>query len=244
MGKLIERISLDFEEKLYAAAMNPPMDGSSKETMDAYAEKMSRIKTFCSDNYAPAAIRRGAMAKRVSYGVLTEFLAALGMTIRDMYAVVGIELKWPSEMMRELANICDKILTEEENEKLLKIISNLVPDLYFLDDETKYKPTVRVYQWVQLNYPTKEERSSIPNFELLERVWINRKLTSTIETENLPAVSMATGLTLHWILGTDMCVLAEKEKTEEILDGFCLLSDNLKQSIYVAVKEIIAEKKN
>ena len=154
--------------------------------------------------------------------------------IWDAYFAVPIgeqfPVKWASEEQRNMCHLVDR-MNEGQQNVLYELCYEMLPNqkAYALKRYNIASPAeMRNFDVLSLtNNHSAACKALAIDLGIAER-WIegtrrNRAQISAIPHEYIPAVSLATGVSPHWLLGSKGPVLAQRASTERVMDIFCFL---------------------
>lgn len=178
--------------------------------------------------------------KIITYDKLSEFLRICRLRVDDMFRLINVKVDWPSEDFKHIAALCDK-LPAELIKQVAETARKMSPDWHKSEDAQNMFPTHRALYIIRRTLET-SDRSSI-EIPSLAHAWGDGKMFTTVETKELPEISVFLGVSLRWLmrLDDDILVYAKKPETEAVLEEFSFLSEDAKIDLINSVEDILRE---
>lgn len=138
--------------------------------------------------------------KRLSHKALPELLSVADLNICGMYGLMGTKIDWLNDEVRELGEACDK-LTPSAREAVKELAFDFAPDCWRAPEILKLTPTKKaLFAYKRLRAP----RGKVDEDDMapppLKKVFKDAKCTTTLNTNDLPAVAESLQVSLHWLL--------------------------------------------
>ena len=209
-----ERVGKTDKENIVDLMKKQPLDKESK----AWAETRSQ-----------------SYGKSLTYGEFEEVMDRSGLTVRDLFGAMGVEIVWPNETFRTIAEICEK-LPQETLEKVRDMVVKTVPNWCWAINEEK--PSLKLMEASIRRTVMLRERTKSGKDPLAKRK-SNRLVR--LKPQEMVDESARMGISMHWVLNLKpkYLIYGTKPEIEEILDGFSFMQPSLRESFVAALKEMV-----
>lgn len=175
----------------------------------------------------------------LTYADLSEAMDLSGLTVRELFRAVGVEIGWPSETFRVVAKICE-VLPQKILEKVRDCVVSTVPSWCWIEEE---KPSLKLVEASMRRTVMLRERGDSGRAE--DAPLAKRKCNRLIrlKPQGLVDESIRMGISMHWVLNLkpQYCIYGTRAESEEILDGFSFMQPRFRKSFVTALKEIAIE---
>lgn len=178
--------------------------------------------------------------KNITYDTLPVFLQKSGLTMRDLFAHLGIEVAFPNNQAAQIATYC-KDLSNDEIQRIYKIVKMTAPALPF--EDPKMGPLKRLTSLYRTTFSVnKENKDEARQGKARNNITVS---ASAISFNSIIQIANEMELSLHWILnlGDEISVYTDSPMIDSILDYFSFSSPQLKKVFLNLLQEICAAKR-
>lgn len=161
----------------------------------------------------------------------------------DIPAGSKFPVRWATDTLAELCRIIDR-MTDEQKNTLYGICIRLLPKL--TAEALKEYDDTDAYERRIVNVLARTHNDSscclalYDDLGIVQRWQYNRRngiIVASTPHEYMSAISLATGISIHWMLKAgDVPVLAETGSTERVMDIICFLPAQLQEVLYHSLK--------
>lgn len=164
-------------------------------------------------------------ARPVAYGELPALLGIAGLDICGMYALTGVEVRWPTADAERFARAL-AALSRAEADAAARLSETLAPELTRRKDVLGMLPTARVeFLWeLSSTHLTRGARlADVPG--PIAELCGPRGTRTIFPTADLPLASEYFGVSLYWLLGQPpgLTVLTERPELEAAVSNYLFM---------------------
>ena len=248
-------LTKDDEQRIYAAVekMNQIQDSDSKNVKAAKTQKAEAIRLY-QKKYSRAKSSKSApdIPKRLSYERLEEFMGCAGLSYRDLFEICGgedgnrVKLTWAKPSEEEMCKLLDAC-SENEKAAVKDLIMDALPVSIKAALTQAGQSAERLFVLAGLRERVFDESNRLIQGDVQMRSardnWVSsgaqrKRIWKTIGFSKYAKITKDFDVSYHWLsnLGPDKTILAKTGSTEEIMDAFCLLPDDIKAMILAGAK--------
>lgn len=169
-----------------------------------------------------------------------KWLEIFEWSYKDFYKqICGIDISWGNSKLELICRYLDTI-SDESAAKIYEMAIALLPDttrhqLDISDNYLNFDRRITDMIMVKGN----EDDKAITTFQELglEGKWNNKNCCSVVPMDYYPSLASRFGMSLHWMLNLDASsvILAQKGRTEVVMDVIAMLPDSAISTLYSAI---------
>lgn len=172
----------------------------------------------------------------ISYRKLPEYLSVLSLTVREMYAGIGVSVEFPSPEFEEVCLLCEEMPIEIRS-RIHEVLYRMVPSWH--EEVMRNFPSVRLYKLFQRTRLGRSDRLSESEAGVVERKGVYNA-SPHIRPEKFPELSVQYGVSLRWVLGGDrrLIVYGSAPETDDVLELFSFLQPSQRDNFLQLLREL------